>query len=361
MFTENLLRLRRQRNLSQQALAKKTGISLVAYRNIETGRSEPKEETLSALANALNISGRELFMEIKPLAAVRFRAQKRMKRRAQVLSDVNRWLMDFNDIENVLQDRVPYKLENIEIKPQGTESHERAIEAAREARSALNLGEKGEPIRDICGLLESAGIKVYQLALESEGFFGLSVAKDDGGPAIVVNVWDRIPVERRIFSAAHELGHLLLHLHAFHVEQEDENEDEEKEANWFASHFLMPEESFKKEWQETRGLPWIERVLKVKRIFRVSYRTVLFRLKEDYGYPDTLWREFNFEYSQRFATRLLGNTEPRALDDWDFVEDRLKRLVRKGIESYGITLSRGAEILGVKTMEMRRIANAWAT
>lgn len=46
----------------------------------------------------------------------------------------------------------------------------------------------------------------------SDDFFGLSIGPADGGPAVVVNVWDGISVERWIFTAAHELGHLVLHL-----------------------------------------------------------------------------------------------------------------------------------------------------
>jgi len=84
---------------------------------------------------------------------------------------------------------------------------------------------------------------VYPLNLVSDSFFGLSVAEDDGGPAIIVNVWERISVKRRIFSAAHELGHLLLHLDAYNVEESAEDKVQEREADVFASHFLMPEEA----------------------------------------------------------------------------------------------------------------------
>src|SRR5690606_30495530 len=104
-------------------------------------------------------------------------------------------------------------------------------------------------------LLESSGVKVYPISLASDAFFGLSVAADEGGPAIVVNVWDRISVERWIFSAAHELGHLLRHLDAYDVRHHEEKPDEEKEANEFAAHFLMPEHLFRQEWEDTCGLP----------------------------------------------------------------------------------------------------------
>lgn len=65
---------------------------------------------------------------------------------------------------------------------------------------------------------------------------------------MVVNVWDRVSVERWIFTAAHELGHLLLHLTSYQVDESTEDKGQEVEANTFASHLLMPEETFRKEW-----------------------------------------------------------------------------------------------------------------
>ncbi|CAB3396215.1 ImmA/IrrE family metallo-endopeptidase [Kyrpidia spormannii] len=125
------------------------------------------------------------------------------------MADVSLWLEDFNDLESRLGERVDYLFEEMDVPDSPSES--RAIAAAEKAREKLGLKKK-EAVRDIVGLLESAGIKVYSIICASDGFFGLSVAQEDGGPAIVVNAWDRISVERRIFSAAHELGHLLLHL-----------------------------------------------------------------------------------------------------------------------------------------------------
>ena len=84
------------------------------------------------------------------------------------------------------------------------------METARAARRVVGLGPE-EPVHDICGLLEENGVKLLLLETKRDSFFGLSVGAGDGGPAVVVNTWDRISVERWIFTAAHELGHLLLH------------------------------------------------------------------------------------------------------------------------------------------------------
>jgi Zn-dependent peptidase ImmA (M78 family) len=221
---------------------------------------------------------------------------------------------------------------------------------------------------------------VFPIPLASEGFFGLSVAADDGGPAVVVNVWERISVERWIFTAAHELGHLLLHLDAYHVEERGEDAQEEKEADVFASHFLMPHEVFEREWFEARGLSFVERVLKVKRMFHVSYKTVLYRLAETTSMKNSVWGRFKAEYKSMYG-RSLGNIdepqglapgkfgsamaeartadEPVHLTSYDFTEDRLRRLVREAIERQEITIGRGAEILGLSLVEMRKLVATW--
>lgn len=378
-MSQNLRRLRDAKNLSQAELAERAKLSRVAYGNIEAGAATPKVDTLLRIAAALDVKLQDLLTPARSLKAVRFRATKKMTTREQVLVDVSRWLEDYSELEAMLDDRVPYRLEKLAKTWSAKAGAKRGRDAAAAARQALDL-EPGEGIRDICGLLqERAGIKVYPMPLASEGFFGLSVGAEDGGPAVVVNVWDRISVERWIFTAAHELGHLLLHLTAYDVTRRDEDVEQEKEADQFASHFLMPDDVFRSEWMEARGLPLFERVLKIKRIFRVSYRTVLYRLSEQ-GYRSDLWMQFQVAHKRRFGHGLtkaeepqgLSPTdfraaivepraadEPRRLSSDDFVEDRLCLLVRAAVDKQMISVGRAAEILGVDLRTMREHVASW--
>ena len=369
----NIRRLRRGQGLSQAKLAEAAGLSLAGYRNIETRRSIPRVDTLNALASSLRVPIQDLVTPVPELRAVRFRSFKRLRTRESVVSDVARWLSDFNELEQILGVSEDYPLS-------GSERRKRQpVAAAGWARQQFGLN-PDEPVRDICGLLESNGIKVLFLKVHSDAFFGLSVAPSDGGPAIVVNTWDRISVERWIFTAAHELGHLLLHLKDYNVEEKEESKAEERDANIFAAHFLMPDGVFRREWAETYGMAFVDRVLKVKRIFRVSYRTVLYRLSEDLADKAQLWKGFQVGYKRRYGKSLLKQDEPEALaadafrasapesspageperlSRADFVEDRLSRLVRRAIEQSAISLSRGAEILGLSLREMRELSVSW--
>ncbi len=374
----NLRRLREAKGLSQAQVAELAGISRAAYRNIENGSAAPKVTTLQNIANGLEVKLQDLLVPVRPLNKVRFRASKKMNSRDSILTEVARWLDDFNDLENLLNDRETYLFEDLAQELSTNNDADRAKLTAEKARRKLKLSPK-EPIHDIAGLLESSGIKVYPITLASDGFFGLSVAKEDGGPAIIVNVWERISVERWIFSAAHELGHLLLHLDSFDINEIAENEDQEAEANVFASHFLMPEKAFKSEWDDTYGLSFVDRVLKVKLIFQVSYKTVLYRLSKYKGLGNWVWGKFQSGYKLRTgktlgikdepealhpdkflqAPEVLRSQEPHSISSSFFLEDRLYRLVRRAIEKDEITMSRGAEILRKDLNDMRDIVSSW--
>jgi len=360
----NIRRIRTSKGLTQQEVAASAGLSRIAFRDIEVGKTQdPRVGNLQRVAAALGVGLPELLAEPPRLSSTRFRSQrfrgrKDRAQREQVVFRVARWLRDFGELEGILQDHRPWVLAEAARAMRPAHTADRPVRTAGLAREALGLAED-EPVRDICGLLESAGVKIYLLDSDLEGFFGLSVAEADGGPAVVVNTAKRIPVERQIFTAAHELGHLLLHPGAYDVTEVAEDEREEEEANLFASHFLMPARAFEKQLAETRGLDFVERMLHVKRQFRVSYKTVLHRLIERGLATQQVWARFSSEYKSRYRKSLGHKEEPSALAPADFVEDRLSRLVRQAIERQAISMSRAAEILGLDLQTMRARVASW--
>jgi Zn-dependent peptidase ImmA (M78 family)/DNA-binding XRE family transcriptional regulator len=375
-ISKNLIRLRSARDLTQEAVANAAQISLAGYRKIESGESEPRAATVLALAKALDVKTGDVLRPAPALPRARFRSTKRMRERDLLLMDVADELGSYVELETLLDESHPFH--PVEFATAVADTERRPMVIAAKVREAFGL-QPDEAIRDICGLLEDRGIKVLRMSVASDAFFGLSVADSDLGPAIVVNTWERISVERWIFTAAHELGHLVLH-HAtdFDAAEVEEQPDHEKQADLFAAHFLMPDEAFQRAWDQASGLGLYERVLKVKRIFRVSYKTVLYRLHQQ-GRPE-VWARFKAEAKRRTGKVLLKVDEPNALGpgdflgeavegrkgqeptqltEFDFVTDRRQRLVRKAFESEQISIGRAAEILGVPLREMRQIAGSW--
>jgi transcriptional regulator with XRE-family HTH domain len=363
----NLRRIRKLKKLSQQELAAMANISRNAYRSIETGDSLPRGSNLSALSRALGISAFMLTEEIPRLQSLRFRtlhalSSRQRAEREQVVSDVAIWLRNFNELEEMLNERRPYAF------GEGTFVGTEPKVAASEARKMLGL-ESDECIADICELLDGAGIKLLLMHSTLDRFFGLSVGPVDGGPAIAVNIEESIPIERQIFTAAHELGHLLLHSASYDADQAEEDAQQESEASIFASHFLMPNGGFEQVWSDSKGLPWVQSVLHAKRVFRVSYKTVLRRLVEDGATDDGIYEKFSFAYGSLYNKQLKFKEEPDAyvasrdepsqLQRPDFIADRLGRLVMDALEKDLMTASRAAEILGISVSKVRERVEEW--
>ena len=367
----NVARLRLDRQLTQEQLAARAGISRMALGKIERGGVVPRAGTLAALAAALAVPIGELATRVRPLESVRFRAKAQIRGREQILAVVSKWLDDYCWLEAELNDRPAFGFRRASVAG-GTPA-----DVARAVRPAVGL-QAAEPVRNISRLLEDNGVKLLLLETTRDSFFGLSVGEADGGPAVVVNTWDRISVERWIFTAAHELGHLLLHPSQYRRDATAMPNEPEQQADAFASEFLMPEAAFATEWAATRGHALLVRVLKVKRIFRVSYMTVLRRLVETGRETSDVWGAFQRQHRERFGRALQKIEEPEAIErsefawDWrrsgepaglsehDFVEGRLSGLVRRALEEERISLARAAEILGVTRDEMRQRAREWA-
>ena len=370
----NLARLRLEKSLTQEDLALEAGLSRLALGRIERGAVVPRTKTLYALAEALAVSVSELVTSVHPLESVRFRAKAQVRSRERILVEVSRWLQAYAWLEAELGEQPDFRFDK--AAPASGEAAPAA--AAQAARQAVGLAPDAA-VRNICGLLEAGGVKVLLLDTKRDSFFGLSVGQPDGGPAVVVNTWDRISVERWIFTAAHELGHLLLHPHEYRREATALPENAEREADEFASKFLMPEHAFVREWEETSGRSLLSRVLKVKRIFRVSYKTVLYRLVQSNQATSRVWQVFQSQHRAHFGKTLRNADEPQGIGksefawSWpragepagltrhDFMEDRLRRLVRLAVERKLISLGRAAEILGRNRDDMRRLAIEWAS
>ncbi len=361
ILSSNLKRYRGKKNLTQQTLSELSGVSLPTIKNIERKKALPKTSTLLSLSRALDCRLLDLVKPVRELSSVRFRARKRMNKREQVLAQVSKWLDDYIFLENVLLIEESYSFRTLAEIP--VKLH--PVQYAEKARKIACLQED-EPIHDICGLLESCGIKILTFPYSSDAFNGLSVGVEDYGPAIIINTWERISVERQIFSTAHELGHLLMHISQYSRDVTAEDKVQEREADLFAGHFLMPELGFDLAWQQSSGMPFVDRVMKIKTIFRVSYKTVLYRLIQKGIVNDSVWIRFQQLYEAKYKKKLafkeepfLEGAEPFGLKPFNFSADRLGQLVRRALEEEKISLSRAAEIMNLPTQQMMKLTAQW--
>ncbi|NCC64545.1 MAG: ImmA/IrrE family metallo-endopeptidase [Spirochaetia bacterium] len=371
---DNVRRHMKIHGVAISRLSMMTGLGTAAISNLLNGKSEPKSSTLIRIADALNVPFNALIADAPELSCLRFRTAKTLSAREkaerdQLKHDTAIWLSDYWFLEHELYENMPRC-----SLPQITNMD--PFSAAIAVRDACSI-DRDAPIYDIAQLIEDAGIKLRIRPFGFKKTFGLSVGDMNGGPAIVVNSEKGISVERQIFTIAHELGHLMLHKTSYTNTVEMEDQREEDEANAFAGTFLVPDAALDKEWEESRGLAFVDRVLKIKRIFKVSYMTVLIRLYQigKASSYTTLIIRFRQEYLTRYGHDLKGYYEPdsitespsglvakedpHGLDTNDLMEERFARSVREAYEKEIISMSRAGEMLNLSIMDMRHLVRAW--
>jgi Zn-dependent peptidase ImmA (M78 family) len=135
-------------------------------------------------------------------------------------------------------------------------------------RRAWGLGDA--PIVNMLHVLEAHGVRVFSLARDYETVDSLSFWRDDV-PVVFLNPGKT--GERGRFDAAHELGHLVLHRGEW---TPGCVKDAEKEANQFASAFLMPIRSV----IAAGHLSTPPDILRVKKRWKVAAVALVYRLHE---------------------------------------------------------------------------------
>ncbi len=162
----------------------------------------------------------------------------------------------------------------------------RGAHAADELRLSLGIGV--EPIGDLWGLIRGQGV---ELAFNPFGTGGPDgVYRYDGQHALIVINSSKQPIARQRFTAAHELGHHLLHRKAGQPMQASDTDifatggitgkaDSEKEADAFAGYLLAPTGAMAQAFGgKDRSLVSAEDVVDLMHKFGTTFRTTVFRL-----------------------------------------------------------------------------------
>lgn len=153
---------------------------------------------------------------------------------------------------------------------------------AEEARSKLGCGT--EPILDIFTLIEGEGILLIRAPINRESLSAFFLRKKS---EFVIFINTSKTLGHQYFSAAHELYHYIYDKDmvgqicntALFNNNKSENE---KMADYFAVNFLMPESSVIRYASKITGSKYLEinDIIKMQQYFKVSYLSMLIRLKE---------------------------------------------------------------------------------
>lgn len=277
MLGERIKRARIRAGLSQDALVAQAHniVTKQAISQYEKNQKTPSSQVLIALANALNIKLDFFFRKTNvEIGQVDFRKHSSFGQKQQdvLKENVKDELERYLELEDILGINLPFvnPLKDAQIN-----SYEDAEDAAIELRNIWQLGM--DPITNIMQMMELRDIKVIYKYEESIRFNGLSgwAKNSDTHPFIVINSNEALSLDRKRFTAAHELGHLLLEQNIKNIEL-----DHEKVANRFAGAFLFPRDNVYKELSPSRHKISLVELVHIKMKYKISIQAIMYRLKD---------------------------------------------------------------------------------
>ena len=233
-------RLRQARQLAlrtKQDVATEIGVSAAAVGQYEANAMAPRPELVGALASALDVLP-EFFAAGRPQSKLEsgdafFRSLRSTtaRQRAKATSYTEQvW-----ELVNAIERHVRLPKVNLPSFESEAGRPQDPVAMARSIRHFWGLG--GKPVAHLVRLLESKGIIAVLVPMVEE-----EVARIDAfstlafdRPVMVLSVDKADDVFRHRFTAAHELGHLLMH-----GEYTAGDPALERQADRFAAEFLMP-------------------------------------------------------------------------------------------------------------------------
>ena len=274
MFNGSELRLARQyHGHSLNDLASFIGKSRQYLHQLETGRTEPTNQTIDLLAELLKVmpeffcsNGQTYFADEQFHFRKNVTSKVACKQTVKARGEFFERIVKFMDLHLNLPSVDFPSYEEIET----VEDVERAAE---NTRKHWDLG--SGPISNMVRVVENAGAVVTSFEGVSSSVDALSISAKR--PIIIRNDAKQSPFRLR-FDLGHEMGHLILH-----EGQVTGDRFTEAQANRFASAFLMPRTTFSKDFliagKYGSRISW-QGLTELKMKWKVNKAAMLYRAKD---------------------------------------------------------------------------------
>lgn len=251
------------RGLTLTQLAKNTDISKQSLSLYENEKNIPEHTRVRSMASALNFPYEFFFQNdiwetVTDVTYFRSLASAtKMNRTAQTIkleyvAKIYEVLLNYIDFPRLNLPEVSFDGSDDEFDEKQIKDTQLQIEViAQRLREHWEIGDA--PIKNLQFLLEKNGIIITGFNTQESKIdaFSQRTTVDNGDVYFIAVALGQRPEGRINFDLAHELGHILLHPWSENLEliPKEEFKAREKQANMFASAFLLPKDSFGKEVQ----------------------------------------------------------------------------------------------------------------
>lgn len=273
---QQLTSARISRGMTMKELSEKSEISRQMISNYESGKTTPKAENLLRIINVLGFPRSFFVAEMPELhsGATFFRSQTAATKRAR---DMQKEKLKYTyEVYKKLATYVNFPETNLPLlieKDVHDITEEDIIQKAFELRSIWGI-DSVSPIKNLIATAEKNGIVIAEANMSDSALDAVSRWIIDR-PFIILTDNNESSVRRR-FNVAHEIGHILLHNSVESVHDYSSKELKniiEKQANSFASHFLLPSRAFEESLLSTS----LEYYKDLKKYWKVSIQAMVFK------------------------------------------------------------------------------------
>jgi Zn-dependent peptidase ImmA (M78 family)/DNA-binding XRE family transcriptional regulator len=316
---DKVLQIRKEHRVSKLRFSKLVDVNRITLEKIEKNQVPPSFKVIEALCKNYGIPISYFDPSEIDLSEVVYRSAKPIQ-----LSD-----RDYNKVIHSIESYVLLEnLVGVQIQTEFPlmypvrEYNETLINhAAKMCRNILGTGVA--PILNLYDLLENMGIHIVSLELSDESIDGFSLYLQSQGLFIFLN--KETTEERKVFTLAHELGHLVCHRDAyrFSIEkgknspktEEPTLELGEKIVNSFAANFLISQEYVLQliKSLNIRDDDWdLSLIIELKSRFKVSAESLVNRFFNLEIINRTTWESIRKDILEYYKKN--KNTEPGGVD-----------------------------------------------
>lgn len=340
IFSARLKNARVMKGLSMDELCTAMGnvVSKMAISKYENGQLAPNSRVIIALSKAL---GQPIDYFFRPFTvqvdSVRFRKKSTLpQKKENSLRETIADLMErYINIEEICSSAAKHLTPQIRAN-----SAEEVKMAAAIVRKEWRLGLAG--IVNVIDLLENRGIKVIEIDAP-ESFDGMSSLVNEKFHVVILN--KTFSVERKRFTALHELGHLVLRL-----PKSIEKKQEESFCHLFASEMLVPESELKRILGRARRDISYQELRAIQLGYGISCDAIMYKAKECGIISEQRYRTFCIQKNK--ATKFKALIETSLYHDEE--STRFVSLVYKALSKELITISKAANLLHLDIEQVRR-------
>lgn len=268
-----LKNIRRMRGLTLDEVSQRLNgmVTKQAISKYERGLMKPSSVVLDALCKLYQASP-DFLLGRKPvvLSDFSFRSKEQVpqKLKQRILSQVQIWMEHYLALENLFDAITSFRnpVHGLSIADFCDMEN-----AALQVRRKWGLG--NDTIASVCRILELVGIKVLELDID-EDVDGLCGWVNKKTPFIVLKK-NNVTVERKRFTALHELAHIL-----FPCLDEMDYKKKERMCHRFASAILLPKEVVYTYVGRVRDNLSVSELSSLRGMYGVSVAAIVHRLRD---------------------------------------------------------------------------------